>query len=336
MANNNGQGKVQLLGKLTFAPEARGQEKSRPVIQGRFKYFWETFKANNNYLMTANLLLLLFSIPLLIVLVLPSVLGGMENISYMLAKAPALPYFMTDVGIGISEGEAIIIGTLGILKAYQLYFLAIACCLPFMSFGLAGIFHIGIKFIWQDGFVSKKDDYGNNVPKMGKEFFIGLKKYWLQFLIVMLVVSILFAGISNTFIYFLQQKLQNQVGAGEWLLVIFATIVGVFSVMTLIFMLPTIVMYDLPFITKLKNSTILVLSMFVPSLFLAIVSVLPFILIGIASGFIKVLLVAVLLVFGGGFYSLMWSNFVQYHADKIITPVYEAQISKGKKKKKKK
>lgn len=335
MANEKGQSKVTLLGKLTFAPEAREQDKPRPIIEGRFKYFWAVFKGNNNHLMAANLLMLLFCIPLLIVLVLPSVFGGMENISHLLAKTSAIPYFMSDVGIGISEGEAIIVGTLGIMKVYQLYFLAISCCLPFMSFGLAGIFHIGAKLIWQDGFITKKDDYGNNVPRIPKEFFIGVKKYWAQFLIVMTVVAILFAGISSAFINFIQQNMQNQVGAIEWVLVIVASIVGVVSIMLIIFLLPTIVMYELPLLTKLKNSFILVVSMFIPSFFLALASTVPFILISTTSGFFKVIIVAVLLVFGGGFYALLWTNFVQYHADKIITPVYEAQNNKNKKKKKK-
>ena len=145
MANQKGQHRITLLSKLTFAPEARSAEGNPPIIEGRFRYFWDTFKRNNNYLMLANLFLLIFFLPLIVALVLPNVFGGMEGLSYFLKKTTKLPYYMSNIGIGISQGQDVLAGRLA-ARSIILSF-DCACALPFTSFGLAGMFHIAIKFI---------------------------------------------------------------------------------------------------------------------------------------------------------------------------------------------
>ena len=339
MANEKGNNKVALLGKLTFAPEARSDETPRPVIEGRFKYFTAVFKRYNGQLMVANLFFLIFCLPLFGVLVVPTLFGGMENLSYILSKTTSLPYFMSDIGIGLSAGQALLEGRLAILNVYQLYVLAIAVAIPFMSPGLAGIFHVSVKLIWQEPFITKKDSYGNNVPRIAVEFFMGLKKYWLPMLIISLVFGALFAAVGSSFVYFIENMWRGTAGAGQWILLIVACLVGLLSVMLLILMLPFVPMYRLPILTKLKNSLILIISMFVPALFITVVSALPFVLVATTGGFIRIIIIALLIVFGSSFLSLMWSNFAHFHADKIITPIYEAQQNKsgkGKKKAKKK
>ena len=335
MANNNNKKNItNVLSRLTFAPEQRSSETIKPVVEGRFRYFFSIFKAKNSYLMASNLFFLIFMLPLLIVAIIPSIFGGMENLSNMLFEK-GTTYFMGNIGFGISDSTSVVSANVDILKVYQLYFLAIACCIPIMAIGLGGIFHIGLKFIWQDKFISKKDSYGNDVPRIGKEFFIGVKKNILQMLIVSFVLAIIFAGVSNAFIYFLQKNIQNALGGGEWVLIIFASIVALITILMSIFIYPMIPMYELPLKDKLKNSFLLMVSMFLPTLFIAIISVIPFLLLSLLSGILKVLIAAGFIVYGGIFYSLLWSNFVQYNAEKIITPIYESQKNKGKKSKKK-
>ncbi len=335
MARNRGDSKLSLLGRMTFAPEARSQDTPRPVIEGRFKYFFGLFKLNNNLLMIANLLFLVFCIPLLVVLILPSLFGGMESVNYLVSGIK-VPYFMTEIGFGISSGQALIDGKLGILRVYQYLFLAIACTLPIISFGASGMFNVTMKFVWQDSFFTKKDSYGNNVPRIGVEFFRGVKKYFAPFLVIFTVFALFFAGVSSGIIFFIKSLWLNQAGFWHWLLLIVSCLVGLFGIMVLLFMLPMVPMFDMPILSKLKNSIILILSMFLPAFFMALITILPFILISVLGGFFRVLLIAAVLIFGGSFYSLMWTNFAQYYADKIITPVYEAQKSRQPKKKQKK
>lgn len=335
MANEKGKNRIALLGRLTFAPEARSEDAPRPVIQGRFKYFMAVFKKYNGQLMIANLFFLIFCLPLLAVLITPTVLGGMENVSYILTKTVNLPFFMSDIGIGLSAGQGVLQGRLAILNVYQLYILGIAAAIPFMSPGLAGLFHISVKLIWQEPFVTKKDSYGNNVPRISIEFFKGLKKYWLPILIISLIFAAIVAAVGTSFIYFVNNLWSGSAGAGHWVLVITASIIGILAIMLFIYMLPFVPMYRLPLHTKLKNALILIVSMFIPSLFAAIISILPFLLIAVTGGIIRIVLIALTIVFGSGFLSLMWANFGNYHADKIITPIYEAQHNKSGKSKKK-
>lgn len=335
MAKQRGDNKLSLLGRMTFAPEARNQETPKPVVEGRFKYFFGLFRLNNNYLMIANLLFLIFCLPLIAILTMPSLFGGMENINYLLNNTQ-VPYFMTEVGLGMSLGQSLLEGQLGILKVYQLYFLAIAGAIPFMSFGAAGLFSVTMKFVWQENFITKKDSYGNNVPRIAIEFFNGIKKYFLPMLIIFLFFALLFAGVSSGIIFFVRSFWMGQAVFWHWVLLLMCCLIGLFAVMLLIFIVPMVPMFNIPMHNKLKNSIILIISMFIPTFFIALIAILPFILISVTSSYIRVLLIAALLIFGASFYSLMWTNFVQYYADKIITPVYEAQKHRQGKKNKNK
>lgn len=335
MANEKGKKRISLLSKLTFAPENRSADAPRPVIEGRFRYFFSLFKQKNNELMVANLFFLIFCLPLLVVLILPRVFGGMENISYLLAKITEKPYFMGNIGIGLSSQQSITEAQIAILNVHRLHYLLIAATLPILAIGASGLFHVAMKLVWQDKFITKKDSYGNNVPRISVEFFIGVKKYALQFVLIFLIFALIFAAVSCSVIFFIQNLWQNTAGAGLWILLIVALIFALFAAAMLVFMLPMLKMYEIPLAAKLKNSVILIISTPLPVFFITAVSLLPFVLVSVSSGFIQLILIAALLIFGGGFYSLMWSNFVQYYADKIITPVYESQINKGQKKKKK-
>lgn len=283
-----------------------------------------------------NLLFLVTALPLIAMLVFPSAIGGMEGFAYLLKGTSDLPYFLQDFGFGISSGSPIIEGRLLIAYAYQIYFLLISAAVVFLGIGFSGLMYVAMKFVWQDTFITKKDSYGNNVPRVVKEFFIGLKKYWWQSLIVTAAAGIILAAVSNSIVFFIQRFWTGNAGAGEWILVIFACLFALFSLVVIIFLLPMVVEYDIPFLQKVKNAVLLAISMIVPTVLLLAVLSVPFIIAAVTSGIISIVIAALLIVFGGIFYSFALCNFMQYHADKIITPVYEADMARKNKKKKKK
>ncbi len=326
---------IGMLKNLAFAAEARADGGvTQPVEGGRFRYFWATFRKNNGLLLLSNLLFLATLLPLLAIFVVMLVFG-VEKLGYIIHKVNELPYFLSGVGIGLGSSASATAARVDMLDVYSWAFLFAGIAMLFVGIGFAGIMPICVKFIWNDSFVSKRDSYGNEVPKVVKEFFLGIKKYWWQMLIVGAFLGILVAGVGNAFTFFLSRFWQGLAGAGEWILIIFACIVAVFGAIFCIFMLPTVVMYDISFAQKMKNSAILTLQMFLQNFFVLVVVALPFVLIAVTSGFINIILVAVMLVFGAPFYCLMISNYVQYFSEKIITPVYQAQFSKTKKNKKK-
>lgn len=327
--------KIGLLGKLTFAKEDRADGKiSEPIDAGRFRYFRDVYKRRSGSLMTANLFLIISLLPFLAVFAALSFFGA-EKLSYMLLKVGDIPYLMSGVGFGISEAAAYADVRVDMLSVYYLVFLVAGATLIPLCLGLAGMMPVCMKFVWGDTLICKKDSYGNDVPRIVPEYFLGIKKYWRQMLVAGLFMFVLFAGVGDIFVFFLSRHWAGKAGAGEWILILLASAAAVIGAMFIIFLLPAIVMYDINFAKKMKNAIILTFQMFPQNFFVLAAIVLPFVLIGVTKGFISIVLIALLLVFGGPVYCLAISNYSQYYAEKIITPVYKAQLGKSKRNKKK-
>lgn len=327
--------KVGLLKNLAFAGEARADGGvSEPVAEGRFRYFWSTFRKNNGSLLLANLLFLVTLLPLLAVLVVLAIFGA-EQLSYKLHGVTDLPYFLSGAGMGLSSASSVLAAKVDMLSVYAWAFLFGGVAMLFASIGFAGMMPVCVKFIWKDSFVCKKDSYGNDVPRVIVEFFRGIKKYWLQMLVVGAIMMLLVAGVGNAFVYFIGKFWLGTAGAGEWILVIAASVIALFGAIFVIYLLPTVVMYDMSFGQKMKNAAIFTVQMFLQNIFVLAFVALPFILIAVSGGIINIILIAVMLVFGCPFYCLLIGNYVQYFSEKIITPVYQARFSKNKRPKKK-
>lgn len=324
--------KVGLLKNLTFAAEARTDGNvSAPVSSGRFRYFMDVFKRRNGLLMFANIGFVVTLLPLLAVFAIMSIFGA-EKLSYILSNVASPPYLMSGIGMGISASASVLDAKLQMLMVYRLMFLAAGVSMLFLSIGLAGIMPVAMKFIWNDSFVCKKDNYGNQVPRVMIEFFRGIKKYWWQMLIMGVIFMFVVAGVGNAYIYFLSKYWQGTAGAGEWILVIFVSIATVLVAMFSVFMLPMIVSYDIPFMQKVKNSILLSLQMAIQTIFVVAVLAIPFIIVASTSGFVNVIVVALLIVYGSAIYCLILSNFMQYYSEKIIVPVYQAKFAKNRQK----
>lgn len=327
--------KVGLLKYLKFDKESRADEGiSAPVEIGRIKYFWSIFTKYNSDMLLPSLLFILTAVPMFAVFIFVKIYG-METLSYKLNSITNLPYFMSNIGIGISSSSSVISAKIQILKVYQIYYLAFAAGFLIMSIGLSGMMRISAKLIWKDSFITKKDTYGNNVPRLVKEFFLGVKKYWWQMLIFGFIGMVLIAGVSNAVIYFISCLWSGKAGAGVYILMIFACIIGVLGGIFLMYLSSFIVMYDIPFLQKMKNSILLTIQMFLPNFFILLTIALPLLLISVTSGFLNVVIAAALMVFGVNFYSLLTCNYLQYYSERIITPVYSAQFARAQKKKKK-
>lgn len=336
MAKEGQKGKLGLLKYLTFAPEAREDGGESAPVEGRFRYFWSTFRSNSGQLLLINLLFIVTALPLIAILVLPNVVS-VENIYYWMNGVTTKPYYLSGVGFGISSADNLILARADILSVYAWGFLFAGIGVLIAAIGMAGLMHVCVKFVWKDRFICKKDSYGNQVPRVVIEFFRGIKKFWWQYLIVGAILGVLVGGVGNAYVYFLQQFRLGVAGAGEWILIIVLSILAVIGVCFVMILLPTIVLYDIPFLQKMKNSIILTLNMALQNLFIMILIAIPVVLLSITgTGFVNILILAVVLVFGGPFYGLLFANYVQYYSEKIITPVYIARAGKYKSKAKKK
>lgn len=337
MANEKG---LKLLSKLDFYPEYREDGGKTPVVEtGRFKYFREVSKRRNAPLLTANLMFLITLIPLLALFILLEVFGGTEAIAYKLSGVEESPYLLAGIGFGASDVTMTALDVqMKILDVYYIIFAVVGAVAFIMSIGFGGMTHLSMKFIIGDSFISKKDNYGNNVPKAIKEYFKGIKRTWKEMSLVGIIFLVLFAGIANLFVLFVGKFWQNAANAGYWIMIILASICVIFTLMFLVHFIPTIALYDMPLKSKLKNSAIFALQMFPQNLAIVAVFSVPFILIATLDMFIGVIIIAVLLCYGSKWYSLTLCNFEQYLSEKIVTPVYNARYGKnpGKAKKSKK
>ena len=331
--NNNNNNNIGLLRYLTFDKEARADDQvTKPIEGGRLKYILSTFRAHNSDLTLPNVLYLITLLPMIAVYVFLQIFT-IEKASYVLNGINNIPYFMSGIGLGISSSSNLLEAQLNTLNVYYMYFLGLAVGFFIMSIGLAGLMRITMKFLWKDSFITKKDSYGNNVPRTVLEFFNGIKKYWWQMLVWGLIGMILIAGVSSSVIYFVGNFWAGTAGAGVYILLIFSIIVGVIGSMFLMFMPSMIVMYNIPFSAKIKNSLILTFQMFMPNLIVLAVIAAPILAIALTSGIANVVFVALIIVFGGSFYSILVGGYVQYYAEKIITPVANARANKSGKKK---
>ena len=161
---------IGLVSKLDFGPEYREDGgTTAPVETGRFKYFREVAKRRNSPLLIANLMFIITLIPLFVLLVLIEVFGGLEGLAEKFTGIKD-PYLLGNVGMGFSQTEHSVLEIkLNMLNVYYVIFAIIGVIAIPVSVGFGGMLHLSGKFIIGDSFISKKDKFGNDVPRAIKE-----------------------------------------------------------------------------------------------------------------------------------------------------------------------
>ena len=329
---------VKIVSKLDFCPEYREDGgKTAPVEIGRFKYFREVAKKRNGPMLIANLMFLLFLLPVLAIFILLEVFGGMEKIAYLISGVEEAPYLLSGIGFGVSQVEVTTLDIkLQMLNVYYILFAAIGVSAFVACIGYGGMTHLAAKFIMGDTFISKKDNYGNAVPRAIKEYFKGIKRTWKEMSIVGTILLVIFAGVGNLFVWFVGEFWKNQANAGHWILIILMGLLSIFVLMWVAHLIPEIVIFNTSFKSKLKNSILLSVQFFIPTFGIVVLFGAPIVLASVLNLYISVIILAVLLVFGSKWTSLLLCNYEQYISEKIITPVYLNLGTKKKKNKNKK
>lgn len=336
MAVNNGKReqtasfRLSLLKQLTLAPEARSE--SRPDVQtGRIKRYFDIIKKHFQQITVINTLSLIFALPLIAFIAYIN-FRGIENFTYVLEGMKS-PYLLSVFGIGLSSGESLPEVKLALLSTYRIISLAAAVGLSFMSFGFAGILHVGTKLVWGESFICKKDKFGNDVPRIVLEFFRGVKLYWKQSLLVTSVFALFLAAGANLVIGFVGGLYSGGPNGVQIFGFIMAIILVLLSALIFVNLFPLIASYRIKFRDKLKNALIMSLVFFIPSLVLVIVAAIPMLL-ALAGGLLVTFLLLFYLLLGISLTLIMFINYADYNAEKILTPLYESSLAESKKTKK--
>jgi hypothetical protein len=325
-----------LLKYMTFAPTSKAESAAEQQAIGRFRYFQYIFKKNGSYLLTANLLFMLFALPIMAILLYLLTAVGMERFSYFIQGSENIPYFLSGAGVGISATNSLTEGQVNLLFGYRIMFLAIAACIPITFAGFAGVFHLAGKMVWEEKLLSKKDSYGNDIPLIAKEFFAGVKKYGKYTLIITAAIAAMVAGFSQLIINFIEHIMLDSATFWDYAGFILSILISGLALMSIVQLLPMLTMYrELNFLQNLKNAFLLGISVPLPTFFMVAILLLPLFLL-FSGGLLVTLVLLALIMFGPGFYSLAWSVYADYNSEKIVQPIYQALTKKSKKKAKEK
>ena len=317
--------KLKLLSGLELAPEARYEEKKPPYPAGRFKRFFDTYKANSTHLMTANAMTIIFLLPLFALIIAISFIG-VEKFAYMLADVDKIPYLMSGFGIGLSSGMAVNEAKVILLLAYRVIFLGVAVCLPILSFGVAGHAYVSTKLIWGERFVCKKDKKtGADVPRIVTEYFRGVKTYWKEMLITFSGYAVFFAGGTNLIIEFIAGVWSGGANVGQWFALFGGIIILFVSTMILLNLLPQVISYHktLSYAAKLKNACIYSTAFFIPSLLMLVIIGAPFALFAINTMFVTIIIAVAFVMIGTTYVILATVNYGDYNSENVLQVLYE-------------
>ena len=314
-----------MLSGLELAPEARYEEKKPPYPAGRFKRFFDTYKANSTHLMTANAMTIIFMLPLFALILAISFIG-VEKFAYMLADVDKIPYLMSGFGIGLSSGMAVNEAKVILLLAYRVIFLGVAVCLPILSFGVAGHAYISTKLIWGERFVCKKDKKtGADVPRIVTEYFRGVKTYWKEMLITFSGYAVFFAGGTNLIIEFIAGVWSGGANVGQWFALFGGIIILFVSTIILLNLLPQVISYHktLSYAAKLKNACIYSTAFFIPSLLMLVIIGAPFALFAINTMFVTIIIAVAFVMIGTTYVILATVNYGDYNSENVLQVLYE-------------
>lgn len=308
--------KVTLLDKLTLEKDRRDFDHSL-VPASRIKYFKFLNKKYSSEMMKTNLWFLLFMIPVFFgVFFAPALFKGM-------AMEGKSMNFMANIGIGYpGVSDSLVALKTAILTNYFWVVLILAGSILFLGLGAAGVFYNCRNLDW-------------GVPiKPTKSFFKGIKLFGLKFLLVFFFIALIFAGDGILFLWHRINMVNSTNLVWSWIAIIAASGISLYLMVVLIHLLPMIMAYKFKAKDMLKNSFILSISFFPVAVFIAIFTIIPFVLATLNS-FLAFLVYMLIIMFGGSFLGLMWTCYGHYAFDCSINPMYDAQFEpKGKKKKK--
>ena len=334
--------RLKLIAGMTVAPEARNEEKKPPYPAGRFKRFFDTYKANSPHFMTANALALIFALPILAVVVVVAAIG-VEKLAYMLAGITDAPYLMGSFGIGLSSSMPLNEARLYLLDVYRLIFLAIGVGIAVLSFGAAGHVYISTKLIWGESFLTKKDKKtGADVPRIATEFFRGVKTYWKEMLIVFSAYGVFFAGGTNLIVEFVYGVLSGGANVGQWFALFIGAIILLITTPIFFNLAPQVVSYHktLNLSQKLKNAVLYTILFPIPTYIMIIFAFGAYALLAINSPIVTILIGMLLIALGMTFTFLIMTNYADHNSENVLQTLYEnlktEQSRKERKEKKKK
>ncbi len=326
-ANKNNAPKFTLWSKVAPLKENRDGKEKPPV--GRFKYYMAVHRTFSTPLMLLNLFTFLFFAPIIGFAVFVETIG-LESFTYLIngVASADIPYYMTGLGVGLSQGVSATLGALDLIKGRMLELLIIGAGISITGIGLSGLYSVAHKMYWREGFVAyKKNKVGVYVPRLFKEYLVGVKKYWLPTTVITTIMGAVFAGVSAAVCHLAYTIEAGTAGGGEWVLAIFACIIGLYIYLVSFTMLPQVSQYVGSYAKRIQNSMLFAILEFLPLMF--IFGALVLIAYLTTRGQLwMILFLSFIMLFMIEFLVLTTTNFSHYLSQMIVTPLYEQTLVK--------
>ncbi len=307
------QEKKGLIARLLEGKE-RSDEYARSTLPtNRWQLFWDVFKGNFWKIVRANLLTLLFFLPMIAFIIVMVLTNNMQaQISpYSANLGVGYPFFPNQKGMA----ESIALSNIFMLYGGLIVTSFIA------AVGLAGGMYVIRNMVWTEGIFVAND------------FWRGIKlnyKNALQatlFFVVVLALGGSCIKLANYTIAVGDLSKAQRI----WLVIskVANYVIIVLAGMMSLWMVALGVNYKMSFLKMLRNSFLMSIGSLPQTIFFAALAAIPFILLLFGS-FFMIIGVIMVLLFGLAYALLIWLDFAQWLFDKFINPKIEgAKVGRG-------
>lgn len=208
--------------------------------------------------------------------------------------------FMGNIGVGypgVSDNIAEVTSRL-IWEVREPIFLMLGGAGIIASIGMAGVFYSAKRSYFQDYY-----------KRVTRTYFIGIAKYWWQFLLVSAIGIFIALGMGTSIFYLLSRQAVGAAGAGEYCAVVFSFLIGAPLLTVPMVMLPLTVSYEASFADTFKNALVIIFNCPISVAITGLLSALPLLM--LCAGNVIAIIVYILMALAGFSYvALNWIGLV--------------------------
>ncbi len=295
-----------------------GKEKSEEYARStlptnRWQLFWDIFKGNFWKIVKANLLTLIFFIPMIAFIVIMSLMNNMQGEIYPFGANLGGGYPFYPVQQGLAESLALSNKLVLCIGLVVTTFIA--------AVGLSGGMYVIRNMVWTEGIFVAND------------FWRGIKLNYKNALQAALFFVVILA-LGGTLISLADFSIASgAISKGQriWMSISKVTsyILIVVAAMMALWMIACGVNYKMKFFGMLRNAFLLTIGSLPQTIFFIALASIPFIFLLFGSFFMVIGIIMVLL-FGFSYALLIWLDFAQWIFDRYINPKIEgAKVGRG-------
>jgi len=299
-----------LINRLIMGKEKSEGYARASLPSNRWELFWDIFKGRFGKLVTINLLMLVFFIPLFLLLFVRYVSLANYGAIYPFNQPFGMGFQAMENMTGYSENIIFTVNSITLL------FLPIVAIIA--AIGVAGGAYVIRNMVWTEGIFVSND------------FWRGIKQNVKQIIIIALLYSLVFylTTITTSFADWILAINQSK----KWLFIISQVIsylfLAIFTIMAF-HMITMCVTYDLKIAQLIRNSFLFTIGLLPQNVFFLVLGAIPFLLLLFGTFFVAMGVILILL-FGFSMLLLIWTDFCQWSYDKFINDkVPGAQKNRG-------